>query len=169
MLKLVKHPDPILKQKAEPWEFGLEWPSADELEDQMLDLMIDENGRGLAANQVGILKRVFAIKLSNDRSLCMFNPKVISASEKMQQGEEGCLSFPDLWLDIARPREIVAEYFDKNEQQCTITLSGIDARCFLHELDHLNGICFTDNVGQMKLALAVKRQQQRKSNGRTKR
>jgi peptide deformylase len=169
MLKLVKHPDPILKQQADPYEFGLEWPSADELEDQMLDVMMAEKGIGLAANQVGLLKRVFAIKLSTGRSLCMFNPKVISTSEKTQDGDEGCLSFPDLWLQISRPLEVVAEYFDKNAQQCKIILTNIDARCFLHELDHLNGVCFTDNVGQLKLALAMKQQQQRKSNGRTKR
>ena len=169
MLKLVKHPDPVLKQQATTWEFGLEWPSADEIEDQMLDVMMEEKGIGLAANQVGLLKRVFAIKLSTGRSFCMFNPRVISTSEKMQDGDEGCLSFPDLWLEISRPMEVVAEYFDKNAQECKITLTGIDARCFLHELDHLNGVCFTDNVGQLKLALAVKQQQQRKSNGRTKR
>jgi peptide deformylase len=158
-MKLVKDPDPVLRQKAEPWEFGLEWPSADELEDQMLDVMMNERGIGLAANQVGLLKRVFAIKLSNGRSLCMFNPKLLASSDQNQIGEEGCLSFPNLFLEIERPQEIVVEYFDKNAQKFTITLTGIDARCFLHELDHLNGVCFTDNINPIKLALAKKKQQ----------
>lgn len=160
-MQLVKDTDPALKQKSTPWEFGLEEQSADEFEDGMIDLMIKSNGIGLAANQVGITKRVFAIQLANNRRLAMFNPRVISASEIKEEGEEGCLSFPNLYLKVLRPKEIVSEYFDKNGQSCTITLSGLEARCFLHELDHLNGVCFTENVSPLKLAMAIKKQKKR--------
>jgi peptide deformylase len=71
-----------------------------------------------------------------------------------------------LWLGVKRPTSIEAEYFDKLGNKCIITLTGIDARCFLHELDHLNGIVFTQKVSPMKLMLA--RKKQRKYNGRTK-
>jgi peptide deformylase len=95
----------------------------------------------------------------------MFNPKVLATSNTSQTGQEGCLSFPDLWLDITRPKEIVSEYFDITGKECIITLSDLDARCFLHELDHLNGICFTDKMSPLKLALAIKKTKKRKRNG----
>lgn len=168
-MKLVRSPDPILKQVAEDWDFKTD-TNASEVEKEMIDLMTSSKGIGLAANQVGLLKRVFAIKLQKHlevtEPLAMFNPKVISQSETLQTHEEGCLSFPDLWLDVKRPTSIESEYFDKDGNQCIITLTGIDARCFLHELDHLNGVCFTDNISPLKLALAIKKQ--RKRNGRTK-
>jgi peptide deformylase len=110
----------------------------------MIEMMQAFNGIGLAANQVGLLKRVFVIKLkAADTPFAMFNPKLITQSTNEQQGEEGCLSFPGLWLDIKRPHSIEAEYLDKDGKECKISLSGIDARCFLHELEHLDGIVFT--------------------------
>jgi peptide deformylase len=95
----------------------------------------------------------------------MFNPKVISASEELFESEEGCLSFPDLWIPVKRPIKIEAGYVDKLGKDCIITLTGIDARCFLHELDHLDGICFIEKVSPLKLAMARKKQQKRKYNG----
>jgi len=168
MLKLVKEPDPILKQRAEDWDFGLD-ANADQVEDEMIDIMIANNGIGLAANQVGLLKRVFVIKLENGRRLAMFNPRVVSASEEQQTDEEGCLSFPDLFITVNRPKTIDVEFLDKNAQECKMTLTGITARCFLHELDHLDGICFTEKTSMLKLAMARKKQQKiRNYNGRTK-
>ena len=164
-MKLIKSPDPVLTQVATEWNFGLEWPSADELEDQMLDIMNQSKGIGLAANQVGVLKRVFCMRRASDgRAQAMFNPEVVNASKELQIGEEGCLSFPDLWIEVERPMKIDVKFLDKNAQECKMTLTGIDARCFLHELDHLNGICFTDKVSQLRLAMARKNQvkQQRK-------
>jgi peptide deformylase len=166
MLKLIDETDPILKLKATPWVFGVDL-NAPELEKNMVETMILHNGVGLAANQVGLLKRVFAITLSNGRQLCMFNPTVTSTSEELQQGSEGCLSFPDLWLDVERPKTIVSEYFDNAGNSCILVLEGLDARCFLHELDHLNGICFVDKVSKLKLAMANKKRLKRKKNGRT--
>jgi peptide deformylase len=165
-MKLITSPNIVLKTKAVEWNFAVDTNSK-ELEIDMVQLMIERNGIGLAANQVGILKRVFAIRLTNQVPFCMFNPRVLSTSNTVQLGEEGCLSFPDLWLDIARPQTVEAEYFDRQGKECKITLTGIDARCFLHELDHLDGVCFTDKISQLKLAMAIKKQ--RKRNGRTKR
>ena len=163
-MKLIKYPNLVLTQEAVEWDFENDI-SAEEVADQLIELMVASNGIGLAANQVGLLKRVFAIKLVDKEPIVMFNPRVISESADVVSHEEGCLSFPNLWLEIKRPRQIESEYFDKQGNSCTITLSGIDCRCFLHELDHLNGVCFTEKISPLKLALAKKKQQKRKYNG----
>lgn len=169
MLNLIPENDPVLKQPAEDWDFNADTNAA-ELESEMIKFMAANNGIGLAANQVGILKRVFTIRLQKHpeikEPLAMFNPKLVSINDADELGEEGCLSFPHLWLQVKRPKSITSEYFDKDGKSCIIDLTGIDARCFLHELDHLNGIVFTEKVSQMKLMLA--RKKQRKNNGRTK-
>lgn len=168
-MNLVLAPDPILTQIAQDWDFAVD-TDADIVEAEMVAVMKTFNGIGLAGNQVGLLKRVFVIKLKNhaDKTepFAMFNPRVISESKTSQTADEGCLSFPELWLGVSRPNTIESEYLDKYGNTYTITLTGIDARCFLHELDHLNGIVFTEKVSQMKLMLA--RKKQRKYNGRTK-
>lgn len=165
MMKLIKSPDPVLKQSAEDWNFSVD-QDAEKIESEMIQIMKTSNGRGLAGNQVGLLKRVFVIHLEGDIApTAMFNPRIINQSDELVSGEEGCLSFPNLWLDVKRPKTIDAVYLDKNGKECKITLTGIDARCFLHELDHLNGICFTDKVSVLKLAMAKKQQQKRKRYG----
>lgn len=168
-MKLVLSPDPILKQTAVDWSFETD-ADPEKLEKEMIELMLSFKGIGLAANQIGLLKRVLAIKLQKHQDIvepfAMFNPSIVNTSEQQQDGQEGCLSFPDLWLDVKRPQSVDVEYFDKQGKQCIITLTGIDARCFLHELDHLNGIVFTEKVSQLKLILA--RKKQRKTYGRTK-
>jgi peptide deformylase len=165
MLKLRLESDPVLKEQAVDWIFGVDENPA-QLEIDMIDIMLKHRGRGLAANQVGLTKRVFVIHLTGNPSpIAMFNPKIINQSSIETAGEEGCLSFPDLWLNVKRPEVIEAEYLDNAGNKCIITLSGIDARCFLHELDHLNGVTFNTKVSQLKLAMAVKKQKQRKRNG----
>ena len=159
MLKLVTDPNPILKQSAEDWKFDTPQSIAEatRIEQQMLDIMKANNGRGLAANQVGLLQRVFVMRTEDGREFGLFNPSIAFTSEVLEDGVEGCLSFPDLWLDVKRPVAIDAEYLDRNGKECKISLVGIDARCFLHELDHLNGVCFTDKISTLKLALAKKK------------
>jgi len=139
------------------------------LEEDMIGLMLNSRGIGLSASQVGIESRVFVMqpqKLDDKRPFALFNPIILEQSEEQIQDEEGCLSFPNLYLQVKRPKIIKAQYVDKNQNSCIIELTDIDARCFLHELDHLNGVCFTDKVSQLKLVLALKKQ--RKKNGRTK-
>ena len=161
-MKLVLDPDPILKQRADDWNFAVD-TNASEVEAEMIQIMETFKGRGLAGNQVGLLKRVFTIKLEQTgESFAMFNPKIISHSDSEQDSEEGCLSFPNLWLKVKRPSTIDVEYLDKDGKECKITLTGIDARCVQHELDHLDGITFTDKVSQMKLILARKKQRKSK-------
>jgi len=165
-MKLVKDPDPILKQPAIEWDFSVD-TNTEETENGMIEIMQSFNGIGLAANQVGLLKRVLTIQLQNHpeitKPFAMFNPKIVMVDDTvpMIESEEGCLSFPNLWLKVKRFKGVTVEYFDKTGKSCIIELSGIDARCFLHELDHLNGIVFTEHVSQMKLMLARKKQRKK--------
>lgn len=165
-MKLVLSPDPILKQAATDWDFNVDTNAA-KVEKEMISIMRTFNGLGLAANQVGLLKRVFVIQLKDQSApFAMFNPQIVSVSKEEQTNSEGCLSFPNLWLDVKRPTSIDAEYLDNAGNKCKITLKGIDARCFLHELDHLDGNVFTQKVNPMALMLAQKKQNtKRKYNG----
>ena len=164
-MQLVKHPDPILTQEAEHWDFK-NHVNAAVIEGEMLEIMKASNGRGLAGNQVGLLRRVFVMKLEDGREIGCFNPWIMFGDNDFVTGEEGCLSFPNLWLKVPRHNKITAMYLDNTGKQCIIELEGIDARCFQHELDHLNGVCFTDGISKLKLDIALRKQ--RKLNGRAK-
>jgi peptide deformylase len=162
MFELVKEPDPILKQKAERWDFE-QHVNAAVIEREMIETMKANNGIGLAANQVGLLRRVFVMRLQDGREMGFFNPTILVGDNADMAGEEGCLSFPNLWLKIPRSDKITAMYLDNTGKQCIIELEGIDSRCFQHELDHLDGITFTEYVSDLKLKMA--RKKQRKLNG----
>ncbi len=162
MLELVKEPDPRLKQKAENWDFE-NHVNAATIEREMLETMKANNGIGLAGNQVGIMRRVFVMKLKDGREMGFFNPTILVGDNANINGEEGCLSFPNLWLKVARSDKITAMYLDNTGKRCIIELEGIDSRCFQHELDHLDGITFTEYVSDLKLQMA--RKKQRKLNG----
>jgi len=170
MLKLITHPNPILDKQLPEFDFDNPIIDPRDLEEQLVKLMWEHNGIGLAANQVGVEARVFAIMTRNlegvTEPFAVFNPKIIAVSDESEQGEEGCLSFPGLFFHVSRPVNVVTEFFDRDNNKCIIRFDGIDARCFLHELEHLDGICFTSKVSKFKLDLAIKKQ--RKRNGRTK-
>lgn len=167
-MKLVKYPNNILTESLKDFDFD---SSIDPnlIESEMIEIMRLEKGIGLAANQVGLDFRVFVMSpqlLEDKNPFALFNPKVINFSQEQEEGKEGCLSFPNLFLKVKRSKTIRIEYLDKSKQKCIIDLTGVDARCALHELDHLNGVCFTDKVSKLKLDMALKKQ--RKLNGRTK-
>jgi peptide deformylase len=161
-MKLIYEHDPVLKEKAESWDFK-NHVNAAVIESEMLETMRSSNGIGLAANQVGLLRRVFVMKLQDGREIGCFNPWIMFGDNDKITGEEGCLSFPNLWLKVKRDNKIIASYLDNTGKQCIIELEGIDARCFQHELDHLDGVTFTEYVSDLKLQLA--RKKQRKLNG----
>ena len=163
-MKLINSDDPILKQKTIRWDFE-NHVNAAVIEREMLELMKSTGGIGLAANQVGLDRSVFVMKLADGREMGFFNPAILYAKGS-QLGEEGCLSFPNLWLKVERYEKLQATYLDNTGKRCIIELEGIDARFFQHELDHLEGVCFTDGVSKLKLDRAL--QKQRKLNGRTK-
>jgi peptide deformylase len=155
-MQLIKHPNPILKLKALPWDFEKD-TGAEALEVSMVQLMVESGGIGLAANQVGLLKQVFAIHLKDQVPFCMFNPYILWGDNDMVLADEGCLSFPDLFLKIPRHNNITVGYVDRQGNKRIIELTGIDSRCFQHELDHLEGVCFVEHISPLKLALAKKK------------
>ena len=154
----------MLSQKLEPFDFsvGLDTHA---LETKMIEIMKLYSGMGIAANQVGFDRRVIIVQPKGQEPIGMFNPEIVS-QEGTCSDEEGCLSFPGLFIKVERSDNITVKYLDKDQNSCTITLNGMDAKCVQHEIDHLDGICFVTRVSRLKLDLARKRQ--RKYNGRTK-
>lgn len=114
-------------------------------------------GIGLSANQCGVFERVFLIGAEEFQLVCI-NPKIVEVSDEIEIAEEGCLSFPGLFLKIPRPKWILAEFQDENGQTQQMKLNGVTARCYMHELDHMNGIRFVDYMKPLALRMARKRQ-----------
>lgn len=165
-LYLRVEPDPLLYTKLEDFDLSKDI-DLEAIENKMIELMTASRGIGIAANQVGLTNRVVVVEPKGKEPVAMFNPKIIEQGSTEVADLEGCLSFPDLYLQIKRPETITVEYVDKHRNNCIITLSGYDAKCLLHELDHLDGICFTTKVSKLKLDLARKKQR-KLQNGRTK-
>jgi peptide deformylase len=158
-MKLIYSPDPWLQKKVEPFNFDT--MDAEKIESEMIYTMLQEGGIGLSANQVGLDAQVFVIKpylLEDKTPFALFNPSIEQVTVNMLEEPEGCLSHPNLFLKIKRPRGIVVNYLDRDAKECKIELYDIDARCFLHEYDHLQGIEFTQRVSKLKLDIARKKQ-----------
>jgi peptide deformylase len=115
-------------------------------EHDLIHLMIHSKGMGLAANQIGITKRFFAIGHESfdvfKKPAIIYNPVLVNADKEEQLGLEGCLSFPGLLLQVSRPKTIMVRYQNNKGEFLLSQLEGLEARCFQHELDHLNGITF---------------------------
>jgi len=161
-MQLIMSPSHWLEKKVELFDFTKY--NAEEIANEMIFTMLESSGIGLAANQVGINAQIFVMKpyLLKDKSpLVIINPVLEAVSVNMLTEVEGCLSHPGLFLKIKRPRAIVANYLDINAKECSIELFDFDARCFLHEYDHLQGIEFTDRVSKLKLEMAKKKQKKK--------
>jgi peptide deformylase len=153
-----------LIQTSTDWDFSNDG-DAKILEQDMIKFMLMNNGIGLAANQIGITKRVFVMG-SNvipgfPKPFAVFNPRILEVSEDTIADGEGCLSYPGLWLVIKRPKNAKVEYQDSDGNTITAEVDGLVARCFLHEYDHLNGTCFVDIISPLKLQLAMKKLRKR--------
>ena len=129
----------------------LEW---DKISDLMYRTMKKANGLGLAANQVSVGIRMFVMY----GEMTLINPKIIEASPVMQLVEEGCLSFPNLFMKLQRPETVIVEYYNKNLEKQVDRFEHIWAQCIQHEIEHLDGICFVDKVSKMKLDYYRKKQ-----------
>jgi peptide deformylase len=153
-------PQPSLTETSAPWNFS-EDSDAEELESAMIDFMIKNRGIGLAANQIGLTKRVFVMGSYNiqgfPQPFALFNPVILESSQEMALDQEGCLSYPGLYLSIKRPSWIRVAYQTAKGDAIEARFSGYLAKCFQHELDHLNGVCFVDKVSKLKLQYAMKK------------
>ena len=157
--KIVIEPDPILRKKSETLE-----KVDDELRvllDDMLETMYAAPGIGLAAVQIGILKRLIVIDISKDKEkknpLFLINPEIISRSKNTSIYEEGCLSLPGHFAEIERPAECQIKFIDYNGKERELKASGLLATCIQHEVDHLNGILFIDYLSKLKKDMIVKK------------
>lgn len=136
----------VLHHTAKPVEFRYPWQN-ERLVQELLDLMTAENGIGLAAPQVGISQRVFVMKIGLKSWAC-FNPEIIKSGDDFVLFDEGCLSFPGESCSITRPNSIEVSYQTAQGQEVKEQLTGLAARCFQHELDHLDGITMHDRKAQ---------------------
>jgi peptide deformylase len=116
------------------------------------------SGIGLSANQCGVYERVFVIGTEEFQLVCI-NPEVVNVSDEIEKDNEGCLSYPGLFLKIPRPRSIKAKFLNENGEQQEMWLDGLTARCYLHELDHMNGVKFTNKVGPVSLSQGRRKQE----------
>ena len=157
--KIVIEPDPILREKSEILE-----KVDDELRnllDDMLETMYAASGIGLAAVQVGVLKRLIVIDISKDKEkknpLFLINPEIISKSKKTSIYEEGCLSLPGHFAEIERPAECQIKFIDYDGKEQELRVNGLLATCIQHEIDHLNGVLFIDYLSKLKKDMIVKK------------
>lgn len=153
---LVAESDPLLTTKCNYWDFSNPPHDAAELIARMTEVMRAEGGMGLSANQVGVNARLFIMEV-DEIVTPFFNPIIDQASEETVLAQEGCLSFPELELKIKRPIWLNVSYLDISGKPVYEIVTDIRARCYAHELDHLNGVRFTDRVSKLSLDLAKKR------------
>tara|TARA_E500000178_G_scaffold355986_1_gene430933 strand:- start:1286 stop:1792 length:507 start_codon:yes stop_codon:yes gene_type:complete len=143
-LNLVKETNPILFKECE--DFNFENPQTDpiELAKDLNETMIYNKGLGLSANQVGLSCKVFVVRVEDETPCAFFNPRIVDISENKVSMQEGCLSFPLLFLKVKRPDAVKIRYEDENGNTMTNTFTGMTARVVLHEYDHLKGQVFTN-------------------------
>lgn len=152
--------DPVLRSRAhEVVDFD---DALRRLADDMLQTMRAAQGAGLAANQVGVLKRLFTFEAHLDDTEepvagALVNPEVVETSEELQDGDEGCLSFPGLFFPTTRPLRARIKAFDVHGEERRRDGEGLLARIFLHEIDHLNGILFIDHLARHDRKEAMRR------------
>ena len=142
ILNIVKEGDPTLRKVCRPVVEIT--PRILTLLDDMRETLIEANGAGLAAPQVGILRRIALVELGEE-IVELINPEIIE-SKGEQEEVEGCLSVPDVWGVTRRPAYVKVRALNRNGEEFTVEGEGLNARCLCHEIDHLDGHLFTDNV-----------------------
>ena len=157
--KILIEPDPILRKKSE----ALEKVDTDtqKLMDDMLETMYAAPGIGLAAIQIGILKRLVVIDISKEEEkkqpIFLVNPEIIYRSKETSVYEEGCLSLPGQFAEVERPSECTIKYIDYYGKKKDLKADGLLATCIQHEIDHLNGILFIDYLSKLKKDMIIKK------------
>jgi peptide deformylase len=129
----------------------------EERELEMITLMHDRMGIGLAAPQIGMGYKMFVMTFETGESIGIYNPEILEASTEMVPMEEGCLTFPLLYFIVTRPATVKVRFQTTTGEVVEDWMEGRDARCFQHELDHLNGITYLNYASDMKLKRAIKK------------
>ena len=157
-LPLFSENHPMLGKAIPEYTQALPNPNMNTLVKRLKMTMKQYAGLGLSANQCGVFERVFVIGSEHFQFACI-NPKIVEKSAEMEKDNEGCLSYPALYLKIERPSWIMASFYNENGEKVEMRMEGLTARCFQHELDHLNGIRFVDHAGPVAMRLARQKQQ----------
>ena len=156
---ILEFPDPRLRTRAQPVtrfdaELGV-------LIRDMLETMYKAPGIGLAAIQVGVAKRVVTMDLSkkedNHEPQVFINPEIVWKSDETAKYEEGCLSIPEYYEEVERPKEVKVKYLDRDGKPAEIEAKGLLATCLQHEIDHINGVLFIDHLSKLKRDRVIKK------------
>jgi len=154
--ELVDANDPVLREEIPPFDFKNPPVDPIQLARDLTEHMLYHNGIGLSAVQLGIRHRCFVVR--SNPVLAVFNPIIVDATYQDEiELEEGCLSFPNLFFKVSRPKAIRVRYTEPNGNVVNKKFIGITARIFQHELDHLDGVLFIDRISKLKLDMALKK------------
>ena len=156
-LKIIKYPDPFLKQKCLPvTSFDKELKI---LTDNMLKTMYESEGIGLSAIQIGVLKRIIVIDITEElkKPLILINPVITPSNSKFLEFKEGCLSFPGIYESVKRNEEIAVDYNSIEGKKLSMKATGLLSICSQHEVDHLEGVVFLDRLSGLKRNRAEKK------------
>ncbi len=156
---IITEPNKILRQKSK--DVISVGRDEQKLMDDMLDTMYAANGIGLAAIQIGIPKRIIVMDISKSEEkknpLYFVNPVIKNKNTELSTYEEGCLSVPNYFAEIDRPKKCDVEYLDYNGQKKVLNAEGLLATCIQHEMDHLEGILFIDHLSKLKKTMIIKK------------
>ena len=159
ILPIIEIPDPRLKLVSEP--VAEVDAAVRKLMDDMIETMYDAPGIGLAAIQVAVPKRVLVLDVAREeeepRPLFIANPEIVWASEEMNVYQEGCLSIPEYYEDVERPKQVRVRYLDRDGKRQELEADGLLATCLQHEIDHLNGVLFIDHLSRLKRERVMKK------------
>jgi len=159
------HPDPRLKKVCAPVPDISD--DLRKLADDMLETMYDAPGIGLAAPQIGVMDRLIVLDCVKDdgeqpRPLVMFNPEIVASSDETNVYEEGCLSIPEQYAEVKRPKLVDVRWIDRDGNEQSETFDDLWATCVQHEIDHLNGKLFIDYLGPMRRQMITRKMQKLK-------
>jgi len=164
-MNILKFPHEDLRVKVDTFDFETTKIDPVKLEKGMIELMLANDGIGLAATQVGLPVRMFIMghRGNPEEAQAFYNPMVVKWTDETEDLEEGCLSFPGIYAIIRRPKKILARWQNSKGEWQESEFDGYNCKCFLHELDHLEGVVFKDRVSPLKWAMAVKKSKPKKA------
>jgi len=159
LLPILTAPDPRLKKKSKPVDKVDD--GVRRLMDDMLETMYAAPGIGLAAPQVGVLRRVIVLDINREDvktgPLFMANPEIVDASDEDATYEEGCLSVPEHYSEVVRPAKVSVRFMDRDGKKREMACDGLLATCVQHEIDHLDGVLFIDHISALKRSMILRK------------
>ena len=156
---ILEYPNPRLRIKAEAMTAADFTPELQQFIDSMFETMYQAPGIGLAATQVDFHKRMVIIDVSKDREepLVFINPEIVWSSDEKATYEEGCLSIPEYYEEVERPKSVRVKFLDREGKPQEMEADGLLSTCLQHEIDHLNGVLFIDHISKLKRDMVLKK------------